>query len=208
MAVALSPESLELLKMLADRQWRLIDEVKTDLMARIPPGRALRAHEVKEQARFRKYGDRKHPERSIEEKLETGRLVLAGAAIHSMNKNYTELRSTEDGHKEIRLRLNVNPFAPKEPKPETPTRTPAKHPGILMTEEQVRDLILHTVGGLFDEFQSRLEPYLQEAFSNVERTVDRAVRHAVEHAVDHAVEGFLERVKVPAEVRLRRQRHR
>ena len=180
MGLPLSPESRELLKILIDREWHPLDEVKHDLVSRIPPGRALRTHDIKEEHRRRKYGERRKSERSMEEKIVTGRLVLAGAAIHSMNKKHTELRTdAATGMKEIRIRTGVDPFPPKaEPKPKKTDLATALHAKLSpLTEDQVRTIVSdaceQVVAKHLDSLQNGLEQYLEQAFRDIGRTIER-----------------------------------
>ncbi len=87
----LSNESKELLRLLADGQWHDLATVRTELRARVPPGRALRNWETKEAAREAKTGPRKkNLNVPMDERIRIGQNTLAGYALHSMAKRYLE----------------------------------------------------------------------------------------------------------------------
>jgi hypothetical protein len=99
-------DSRILLAMLADGQWRSLDEIRQKLATHVAPGRALRAYQVKEDHRVSKAGPRHHEELPVHEKIRSGRSTLVSHAIHSMASRHIEFedRGVLNGGRWTRIR--------------------------------------------------------------------------------------------------------
>ncbi len=197
MATPLSNESRTLLRLLSDGAWHDYRVVKEELANQVPPGRALRAYEVREAARLRHLGvARASEELPMEEKLISGRVALANAALHSMCQRHCE---TEEGGmlgpKQIRVRPEVLPKllarygepAVRQPTPDEPPeeeiddaaqeREPAPAPLTGFAADVLRRIVQEAVDAsvdyAFGEFQYHLEGYLNRSFADLERLLQR-----------------------------------
>src|SRR5690349_8952735 len=101
----MSPESEALLRMLADGQWRDLDETLRRVEVTIAPGKALRRYDTKEAARVRRTGsERKTPELSDDDKIASGRRTLANVAVNALKIRHVEIRELASGRRQVRLR--------------------------------------------------------------------------------------------------------
>lgn len=174
--------------MLTDGEWHSLAQVKADLAAKVPPGRALRTYETKAQYRNTKHGPRKNPELTDQEKIDSGRTALVNNAVHSMSKRYIDLRGDGlIGEREIRLRPGVTlpgkvGVAPAGPEPATGhgDRFDAEGgPGEEYTADDVRALIIDAVQPLIDEaiheFGIGLRTYLDNNFTQLDILIRRTL---------------------------------
>ncbi len=105
MANRLSEQSRELLRLLADGEWHDRDIIKRKLMDLIPPGRAWRTFQHRDESREKMFGPRVRGLLDQASQIESGRVTLANAALHSMSKRYVETRGEGITEKmEIRIR--------------------------------------------------------------------------------------------------------
>lgn len=102
MAPAPSQWHLTLLDILADGDWHPYREVNERLGSLIAPGRALRHYESKEQRRREYEGPRKFRPLSEEQKIATGRRILAGIQIHRARDRYVQIEDRADRSRWIR----------------------------------------------------------------------------------------------------------
>lgn len=115
MGAPMSIESKTLLKFLDDGEWHPLAEIHERLCAAVPPGKALRRYEQHEGKRVTKFGPRKGPELSDEQKIASGQRQIATDVIHSLAKRYVEVRTEtgpdRDGHRFVRRRTEIVPIA-------------------------------------------------------------------------------------------------
>lgn len=165
MGNALNAESRDLLKMLLDGEWHVVDEVRQKLAARVAPGRALRNYEVRQAKRLEKIGNatRTRPEAAQDQRIRSGGLTLAAAALYSM-RNYL-IYKEEDEVRYVRLRDDIpNPVRPLVENPHG------------LTEETIRSIVreeLLTVAESIDGFEAGLRHYLEASFTELDESLRR-----------------------------------
>jgi len=109
MATPLSLEAQQLLKQLADGQWRHREDVVSALAPKVAPGRALRRFEsdsLPPEERF-------NAEPTDDEKIRMGQRRVAMVVVRSMKRRYLECENREDGEW---VRLRPEPLPPAKSK--------------------------------------------------------------------------------------------
>lgn len=177
----ISLESKILLKLLDDGQWHPIKDIMDKLCPAIAPGKALRRYEAMERNRELHHGPRKTPELADDNKIRSGQKAIAVDIVASLKKRYIEITDTDDG-RYIRRRQQVVPYAEYgQPPPQPTTQRPADDGDTgpaatvdasvaFFSEDQVRDIVHQEVCSALDDFQSGMQVWLTEQFTQLQTT--------------------------------------
>ncbi len=187
----LSSESKQLLRLLADGQWHLYDEIKEELMRLVPPGKAWRNYQLREEARVARHGPRTRGEPDQAEQIRSGQLTLATQAFNSMGHSYIEFKDEGGllGERYVRLRPEhhgtlVEPDPHDEPPPPAPApppqageRTELHLPDAVLV--QIRDVLADEIVAALDALEVNMRAYLDQRFEELEKAGRR--RRNVHH---------------------------
>jgi hypothetical protein len=111
-------ESRTLLRLLDDDEWHPFEDIVNRLASTVPPGKALRRYDQREEYRRQHYGkERVHAELTEGEKIASGQRTLAVVAVHSLRKRYVELNEERT---QIRRRPGVSSGESSVPEPDQP----------------------------------------------------------------------------------------
>ncbi len=95
MANRMSDEALELLRLLKDGKWHRRSDITAKLVARVPPGRALRTYENREGKRAERT-PRVGRELSDDEKIASGAKAVVSWAFKGLKANWLEFETRGD----------------------------------------------------------------------------------------------------------------
>jgi hypothetical protein len=180
----LSNESRALLRMLSDGGWYPVADIKRDLAAQVPPGRALRNYESREASRVSRRGPRATEGLSDDDKIHHGRVGMANQAFYSMSKRHIEFRDDLEQGRLVRIRPDMLPVAGAPKEAEGPRRVFAgadAEPGedlspvaelpaaAFFSERQIRGIVADEIGLALDDFAAGLRGYLDWYFDELSR---------------------------------------